>query len=249
MLDLDSRDELANDVIVGCRISSTDTYKEVYVSKVYIKQGRISIEFTSSGLILGVANGIISADNQTLKITGMQSFFSGYVIIGNRFAVNEADRSYHFDSSSGAIEDSCITVYPVPGVTKLIHNGKELTGSVELNLSNLDAVIGKDSIEFSVVSPLEIVSRGDFTAGLLTCKNPVIGSINTVQGHNIDIVGIKPVTVVVSGGKIEIGSEGVTVEEVCKPIVIPPVNNSDAYYTDIETALLKEWQTWPDYQI
>jgi hypothetical protein len=94
-----------------------------------------------------------------------------------------------------------------------------------LNLSNLDAVIGKDSIEFSVVSPLEIVSRGDFTAGLLTCKNPVIGSINTVQGHNIDIVGIKPVTVVVSGGKIEIGSEGVTVEEVCKPIVIPPVNN------------------------
>lgn len=251
--DSGSEEELSNDVIVGCRLSSSLDYCQCYISRVLLKQGKVSVEFSSEGVVLGVANGPHTKNNQSFKITGLQPFFAGFVILGNVAAVQYADRVYNFTADSGAIEDSLVTVYPAPDVSGLLHNGKVLTGEVKLELANMDAAVGNETIDFSVVNPVNIISRQDFTAELLTCKNPVIGGINSVEpkkssgSNNIDIVGIAPVTITVVGGTVQVGSGDIEVPDICKTIVLPPANNNDKYYTDIKTATEQEWKQWPEY--
>lgn len=254
MRDVDNDVELPNDIVVGCRLSSIGLFSQCHISKVILKFGQFSVEFSSGDTILGVVNGLHTKDNQTFKVTGLQSFFAGFLVLGNSKAVKQADQVYTFTSTTGAIEESLVTVYDPPTVSKLLHNGASLAGEIKLELTNMDATVNNDSIAFTIVNNLNITSRQDFTAELLTCKNPVIGAINNVEpkkdqsgSNNIDIIGIEPVTITVSAGIVEIGSGVVTLESICKPVVIPPVDATDTYFTDLRTTVDPEWKQWPDY--
>lgn len=253
MLDSENGAELPNNVIVACRVSSTLDYSQCYISKVILALGKVSIEFAAGGVILGVANGQHTKDNQTFKINGLQPFFSGFVTLGDSTFVKQASQVFNFTSEAGEIEPSLVTVYEPPAVSALVHNGKKLTGEVKLELLNMDAIVNNETIEFSVINLSEIASRQDFSAELLTCKNPVIGSINGVEpkkesgGNNIDIIGIAPVTITTAAGAIQIGSGAIEISDICKPVVIPPVNEEKEYYADLKTVEEPEWKQWPAF--
>jgi hypothetical protein len=66
------------------------------------------------------------------------------------------------------------------------------------------------------------------------------------EDGNIDIYTILPMTIDVSGVNLEL-TPNLTIEQVCPELnkIYPPLNVSDAYYSNILTEKTPEWKTWP----
>jgi hypothetical protein len=245
---------MPNDIIVGVRLMTNSSNLQIKVSKVVIKGGVISIEFGNGTdthdpvRILGTAIGKAMQDNQVLKVTSVLPAFSGFVVIGNPDRLKE-DATYIFNSDNGTLEPSTFTVFTPPPISHLQHHGAKLAGNVAIEVTGLDMGVSGNSISLSVIAPNDVASRKDRTSTLLTCTNPIISGINSVKPNSdneIDIYGVAPVRVTVSGPNIVIDTEK-TVTDVCQPVNIPPTDNTDVYHGDATTVDDPEWKNWPQF--
>lgn len=243
-------DGFPDDLIVGCRIMYTDPV--VYISKVTTNNNFISIEFHNNSTVIGTAQGTVSLDAITLSIVPIDTNLSGFIIIGN-IDSTVANSTYSFDSTTGALEPSVITIFTPPGVTNITTSTNTLTGNILIDPTNLTMTVDSNSIELDVIAPTDISSRMDRTANLLTCLNPIISGINSVvpllkDGNwNIDIYGIAPIQITSIAGKITVGTNGVSLPNICNQTNIPPLDETSDYHGDIMTVDSPEWQSWPQY--
>jgi hypothetical protein len=244
--------ELATDIIVAMRVSCTSSDLELYIEKVYLNNGYVSVSVAGSAGPVGYANGRVTDNNTALNIVSYNGGVIGNVTIGNR-SQTSTTQNYQFNSTNGLIEPSCVTVLPVPAVTALDVSGKRLTGHIKIT-SNTLSVIAGDNLSLSVNNPSSVQSRGDRLAKNLSCENTVITGINDVKPDatgNIDIYAISPmsITQVVKNGmqQLQLSAPGFDSSRLCKIVNIPPENTTTSY-PDILTVTEPEWKAWPQYQ-
>lgn len=248
-------------IFSACRISTQYALSNVYIKKVYVSGDYINVTVvhrdaptsdpTSPEVVLGVFSGVITSDYQSLNLIATENYFSGFLTIGTLAAVRSVSGTFNFTFENGQIEDSLIFCYSRPGVTKLIHNSKELTGDAVFDLTNLLSTVASPDIDLTAINVTTILSIGDKDSGYGNCPNAAITRINTVSPNgsgNIDIYGITPVEIDILTGKIKVNSN-LTAAELCSKSTknIPPTDNSDTYYTNILTNIVPEWKTWPQY--
>ena len=257
---------LPNDILSGCRLMLDQSHMGtgVQVKRLYHHAGTINVEFVAmnsslnSG-ILGYAHGIITTANQSVMVTSDVPTFSGFITIGNQDTL-QTTKCYNFADGDAILEPSTITIYTPPPITGLTHQDQKLTGQVTFVPTNLIMTVANNNIHFDVLKPDEVESRSDadHSVILLTCLNPVIGGINTVQPikttdyYNIDIYGIAPVEILHNHTTEDITvTSSLELVDICNPVNIPPtanVNgiiwNSNTSTYDITTTTQPEWQQW-----
>lgn len=239
-------------ILSDLNLVTTSGYENVFISKITVNEFLFSIELKHQNTVLAWAKGLVERDYQPFSLTGAEPFCSGFVTIGLRSAFSGTS-THVLTETTGLVEPSLITVIARPGVSKIKHESLELTGLVELDLTNLRAEIGPSSLTFSVISPGPISSLRDKTSGEFTCTTSVITGINGVKPNpttgNIDIFAIKPLEIGVGpGGGISFTSPDVSLESLCKKANIPPLDPTNEYDGDIVTNLNPEWKGWPQYE-
>ena len=244
-------------LIVAARLTTDATNADVYVSRIVINYGLVSVEFSSGTQVLGSANGLVTKANTTLPVVPLYTNFHGNVTIGD-FTKLQVQASYNFTQASTLLEPTTVTVFTPPAVTSLTVKGKTLTGSINFVSTSTDISTNVSGLTFTVISPAYIASRQDKTSALLSCNNKVISGINDVmpddQG-NIDIFCINPLQISGLVFSTPTMQNGTGATGVCKGYNIPPTPNPDTanvYNTgngDILTAAGPEWAAWPQYKV
>ena len=229
------------DLLAGLRISVTGS-RAIYISKIVSNARSASIEFCSDTGFVGVANATTVESNQAILIhNGVGNI--GTVTIGNADSW-EINHVYVFDSVSGAVEPSTVTVVPKPAVHGILVKGKLLTGHISLTSTTI-GISDIGDLFLNVLVPSTVASRQDRQSRYLTCDKPVIGGINSVvpdKNGNIDIYTVAPL--VINNGVLS-----VVVPEnhsLCKVYNIPPVNQTSTNSTPLPEAT-KEYPTWTQF--
>ena len=248
--------KLPADLIAAARLTTDAANADVYISKVVVNYGVVSIEFSSGVRVLGCANGVIKKPNTTLTVAPLYVNFHGSVTIGDHTKLN-MQVCYNFVQAETLLEPTVVTVFTPPAVSALKIKCQVLTGDVVFASTTTDISTNVAGMTFSVIAPAYIASRQDKTSTLLSCNNKVISGINDVvpdDRGNIDIYCISPLQIsglVFSTPTMQNngGAGGV-----CKPYNIPPTPDSDTANEynngkgDILTATAPEWSTWTQYQ-
>lgn len=246
--------ELPQALITSIQISVPYAYRDVYICKIFGKDGFVSILLKENltNLVLGSFSGQITESNQLLTLDSLFPNVSGSITIGNAESVSSLNGSHYLTYNDGVLEGSTVFCFATPAVTSINVKDKVVTGFVSLIGENITFTENSQEILLSVTNPNVILSKNDFSGVFDNCNSPLIKKINTVtpdSNGNIDIYGILPVVISVSAGKIEFDTPTLTIPDVCpeKRKLAPPVNNSDDYYTDIETNKIPEWKSWPEF--
>lgn len=232
--------ELPNDLIVGAQISTVLGKHQLYLYKVYVADDFINLTIKDklTDKVVGWCSGRVTSNYQTLFIESNYPFIAGKIVIGNFEKLKELAKIYIFAPEDAFFEDSVITCYKQPGVKKLVHNGVEASGLVELNLNNLELSYPSDGIfQLNVINTFELFPNKSNTDNILNCGLPYITRINNVtpdNSGNIDIFGIIPLHIAV-GTDIGIDIPTLELSDICPEVDVnyPPENESLEYYTNI----------------
>lgn len=244
---------LPQSLITSIQVTTLYTYSKIFISQIYANNGfiNITLQDLTSNLILGCFSGQITSDQQVLLFQPFCDVATGSITIGSVDAVNQLSGMNMLTSIDGRLEDSTVYCFIQPGVTTINNNGNTAVGLINLAVNNISLVENTSSIELDVIDVSQILSNNSVSALYNNCNTPLIRQINSVVpdvNGNIDVFGIAPVVVSVSGAvTLSLGS--LTLTDVCpeRALLTPPNNSSDVYYDNILTTTLAEWQTWPQY--
>lgn len=248
--------EFPQDILTSIQLSTKYGVHSLYISKVYITAGFISLticDYTDDNSV-GCFAGKVLTDFSVLpfKANGGYEFISGSVTTGLKSSLLNC-LGTHFLDNTALIEDSLIFVFTPPAVTAIRHSGKEVRGRVTTTVSRgmTQTFPTTESLTLTVTELSSIMSNNEFSGDINSCRTPIIKRINTVEPDelgNIDIFGISPISIDVATGELTIGNP-LSLIDVCpeRNKISPPTNNSDAYYTDILTTESTEWLTWPRF--
>lgn len=243
--------ELPQNLLCALQISAPYSFSDLYISQIYATDNFISIVVNeyNTDVVVGTIQGAVTQDLTVLYLEATLPTISGKLIIGQASSLAQIAGSNYLAKADGRIEASCILSYTPPAVSKITNDEHIKTGNIGFILDNL--TLNTDtSVHLGVDDVSLITSNNDFNGALNNCGLPIITKINTVSPDNvgnIDIYGILPVSIEIGTGEIGLLSE-LTIDEVCpeRTPLVPPVDNTDVYHTDILTATAPEWKSWPN---
>lgn len=252
--------------ISAIKLTTTIDYIDVYISRVYVINNYVCITLAcGNSLYLGSFMGFIEEDFQVLTLSTEENKAYGILVFGQIESLAGLSGAYNFNKSVALLEDSVITVAPIPALTSITVGNTKFTGDIKFSYDN---VVMKDvvdspvnTINLDVVNKRPLYSRGDISSVLGNCKNPTIASINGVppdENGNIDIYSIAPVNLIYAyqHNKFNLGTSGITIKDVCgtKTEYRVPITeaNTMTYHDQLaqvtqlrETPkITPEWKTW-----
>lgn len=240
-------------LITSAQITTTYNYSQIYISQIYVNGDyiNITIQEAAYGLTLGCFSGNITSYQQILTLQPFNDVATGTITISSAYAFKDiAPGMYTLTEANGRFEDSVIYCFTPPAVTSI---NDTAVGAISLVGNNIMFNETTDVIELEVINTATILANNCFSAEVNNCPTPLITQINTVFPNgsgNIDLYGIEPVTIAVSGGVITVSLGSITLPQICpdRALIYPPDDSSNTYYTDILTTNTPEWQTWPQYE-
>lgn len=251
---------LPSSLITSMQVSVPYGKHKLFVSKVFSHPDYLSLTINdyATGVAIGCFNGRVTKDFEVITLTPFLANVSGSLTTGKKEDFKKLIGTFFFRDEArnqgsrdfALLEDSVIFCFTPPGVTKLTHEHKSLTGHVTTKVSSSMAQTkpSSTSLRLGVTNLEAILSNNEFSGDINSCPTPIIKRINTVtpdEYGNIDIYGIVPVTIGIGTGEMNFDT-ALTITDVCpeKNKISPPVNNSDTYYDDITTTESTEWRTW-----
>ena len=269
---------LPTDLIVGMRLAGTPEElktAEPFISRLVIKKQvvslTVSVVLNGHPVALWYGNSKVSSDNTAIplkfnseRLIGLPESDSnlvdhaggGSLIIGNLQTVKDNEGSFEFEPSATLIELSCLVYTKPPGLRAVTVKGTKLTGDISVATDNVRAVktAATNGYQWNlgILSPELVQSRQDRTSNRLTCNSNTIKQINTVTpdgSGNIDIFGIEPVHVSVSGFGVALSTTDLSFGSLCPPSNVPNLLESNDYIGSILTVDQPEWKVfWSQYQ-
>lgn len=236
-------------LLSSCRVTTTYNKRNVFVSKIIIKDNKVNITLTdnNTGTALGCFNGTVDKDHQSLVYTSFTNDSFATATFG-LVSTLQLQGDYVLDYDNGRLEDSVVFCFTRPLVEQLVHNGTSATGNVEITGDNI-TVTTSPSLLLSVTDKSLVVSAGDKSSVFGNCGTPVItkiGNVSPDSNGNIDIYGISPVTIAVTASGLQVGTGTLTFDDLCqaRQARLAPTSTSNTYYADILTITEPEWKTW-----
>lgn len=248
---------LPQPLITSIQISTVFTQTDIYISKIYAKNGYVSVLLrdVSDGSALGSFSGAVTGQQQVLQLESLVNTMSGSITIGDPAAIDLINGVGYLSTADGRLEESTIFCFTPPGVTSFTHQGVSATGNIIFTGNNVAIAPISPNILLSVIDTTKILSRNDASGVYNNCRTPLIKKINTVtpdSNGNIDVYGISPIIpgATPGTGLISIDTPSLTLPDFCpdKNLLTPPLGDTtDVYYTDILTAVNPEWKGWPQF--
>lgn len=254
--------QMPDDCITGLNITlpmEVDIQDTLYIKKVVSVNGIFSVELADDN---GSAGSIClkpSTDFQSVKLTS-NSGAAGWITLGTLEALSRIDGCYVFEQADALIEPSCIKYHNAPAVTALNVRGVDVVGAITFAATGVRMTTGSNTLTFNVTSPATIASRADLNSQRLTCKLPLITSINGVQPNpatgEIEIYAVAPLTISATVTGLQVSSEDITTSDLCNQGNQPQYSETSNYKgylsngdpeKDVLTANDPEWKDWPQY--
>jgi hypothetical protein len=246
---------LPDDLFCAAQFSTPGWCSKLQIRRIYVNQNYINVLISCyNGNVLtylGYFDGTLSSDFTKLTFSSLDPGVYGMLTVGRLSALSRMNGFYSFVNDTARFEDSLITYVTPPAVRALLLNGKQLTGRIGLEYSNVVQTAHPTDIQLDVLSKDSIRAKNDKSAEFGSCRTNPIGSMNTVlpdSNGNIDIYGIAPLKINVSATGLRFDVENVNKADLCaEDKRIPPLVPISAYLKDIVTATAPEWKTWPQY--
>lgn len=180
----------------------------------------------------------------------------GFIVAGLVDDIKSTQASFAFSVGATNLEPSTVVYIKPPGLTGVKVKGKTLRGIVRVDITNIGSLnlLTADGYDWRlrIIEPGLVESRVDKTSSRLTCNTPAIKQINSVPPNsagNIDIFGIEPVTIQVTGFGIALRTTGFQLSDLCRPSNVPVSLEQNNYQGSILSAEQPEWKLlWPQYQ-
>lgn len=257
---------------LGLRLNVPLGYHKAYVERIFLENGFISVTIacklvpSEATVVLGSFSTALNADYKNVYLSSLGYGASGLLVLGKVSDFSAYSGNYEFSSATYAaapaqIEESLITVIPIPAIKSISCRGSTVTGNITLTLENIKKVTATSvgDIHLNVINKSSLYSRMDKSFSFGNCDSPVIGSINSVEPDehgNIDIFGIKPVVIttlsesnnLVNGIKVAV--EDIAFKDLCRDNYknTPDFNASNRYHLNLassaEIAGSEEWKNW-----
>jgi len=275
----DSGSTLPTSFIVAARLTAaTELVKgrQAYISQLTINDGQFSLTISVVDIgggprALWYGSAALTKDYQVvpmqfnveaMEILGenieqqQHAAGSGFIITGLLDDLKTTQASFTFPPGATNLEPSVVTYVKPPGLTALKIKNKTVRGVVQVDLNNIGSLnlLTADGYDWQlrVVDPRLVESRVDKTSSRLTCNTPTIKQINSVPPNskgNIDIFGIEPVTIEVTGFGVALRTTGFQLSDLCRPSNVPISLENNNYQGSILSAEQPEWKLlWPQYQ-
>lgn len=269
---------LPTDLLVGARVTGTPVELKSagpFISQLVVKDQvvsvTVSITIGGSPVALWYGSTKVTADNTVIPLQFNSDRLTllpenngnlldhaggGYVVVGNLQTVKDSGGSYIFSSSAALLELSCLVYTKPPGLRAITVKGTRLSGQIAVDTENVTSSVGTTATGFrwnlGIVDPELVESRQDRTSNRLTCNSNTIQQINTVTpdgAGNIDIFGIEPVQISVTGFGVGLQTTGLNFGTVCPPSNVPNLLESNDYIGSILSVTEPEWKVyWDQYQ-
>ena len=258
------------DLISSLRISTPKKYLGVYFNKIFCKKNFVS--FSLAGRVsensawedIGSFFGVVTSDYQLFTLESWTNC-SGFLTTGRITALSKFDGVNFFEPVASRVEDSLVFWFTPPTVTKIRDlNKDEAYGRITVTYDNITQTKppATNSLALQVSDRLLTLRPGDIQPSLIQCDNPLITKINTVfpdAAGNIQVIGIEPVRIFVSGVegfmRIETDETQLSRKDVCGNLNanLPPFDEDHINTGDAHAGLpivpggplTPEWQTWP----
>lgn len=257
---------------LGMRLNVPIGYHKVYIERIFLDNGFISVMLacklvpTEATVILGSFSTALDIDYKNVYFSSLGYGVSGLLILGKVSDFSGYSGNYDFGAATYAlttaqIEESLITVIPLPGLKSISCRGNKVTGNVTLALENIKKVTATNAndIHLNVINKTSLYSRLDKSFSFGNCNSPVIGSINSVEpdeNGNIDIFGIKPVVITLLSeanhavNGIKVAVEDIAFKDLCRDNYknTPDYKPSNLYHLNLASSAEvtgdEEWKNW-----
>lgn len=257
--------QLSDDVITGGRFTVSTTTTILFISSISFNNGLVKVVISTilpsdRFVVLGCASGQITEDYQRLIFTPLDSFFSGYIIMGLKSTIDSLNSTYEFTASnysegdnSARIEDSLVTRFSYPLVSSIESSDTTKTGAIALTYSNIketpDAAL--PILNLTLIDKTGLYLTGDLSSAFDNCSNAGIKTINGVTpdaNGNIDIYSIEPVELSINliTKSIGVKVKDLTLLKLCDKNNLTPPNKKQNNYNDVLTVTEEEWRKWPN---
>jgi hypothetical protein len=226
--------QLPLSLLAGLRISTKLSVSDLYISKIFINNNYINITVTCKStpdITVGYFAGNVVQIFQTLKLTPIQTYASGTIVIGDNTILKDLQGTHTLEYQNGKIEDSLIFCYSPPGLHSISNNDRIATGLITLELDNVKK---STPFVFGVIDVTTVLSNSDNTSTHLNCPTNIILGINSVEpdnSSNIDVYAIAPLTITIVPGGIKINTPTLTSKDICTNVNvnIPPLLEENHY--------------------
>jgi hypothetical protein len=248
--------EIPLTLFCAARFVSDSSHLDVHISKIVIEDENLNVTIMSGSTCLGYFNSKITRDYQTLKMTPVARYASGYLTVGKVDALGEYQGINTFNTSNAKIEDSLVVCKAPPGVSGIKVGETIVKGMVTFTYENISETVNANDelLTLGIVNVNLILSKNDLSSTLENCPTKYISSVHGVtpdNDGNIDIYGIQPLSVqITADNDIVLATPGIEFFDICqnKKNIVPPIPaNSPNDYQDVLSITKEEWKTWPDY--